>query len=55
MSARRERVTQYRGRIEDMTVRSFKEDTRRDYVRHVRAFAAFIVGKPPKDERAGKR
>jgi len=28
--------------IEDMTVRGFKEDTRRDYVRHVRAFAAFI-------------
>jgi hypothetical protein len=27
--------------IEDMTVRGFKEDTRRDYVRHVRAFAAF--------------
>ena len=28
--------------IEDMTVRGFNEDTRRDYVRHVRAFAAFI-------------
>ena len=28
--------------IEDMTVRGFKEDTRRDYVRQVRAFAAFI-------------
>ena len=28
--------------IEDMTVRGFKEDTRRDYVRHVRSFAAFI-------------
>src|SRR6188508_2589834 len=28
--------------IEDMSVRGFKEDTRRDYVRHVRAFAAFI-------------
>ena len=27
--------------IEDMSVRGFKEDTRRDYVRHVRAFAAF--------------
>jgi hypothetical protein len=25
--------------IEDMTVRGFKEDTRRDYVGHVRAFA----------------
>src|SRR6201997_1125359 len=32
--------------IEDMTVRGFKEDTRRDYVRHVRAFAAFI-GRAP--------
>jgi hypothetical protein len=32
--------------IEDMTVRGFKEDTRRDYVRHVRAFAAF-VGRSP--------
>jgi len=28
--------------IEDMSVRGFKEDTRRDYVRQVRAFAAFI-------------
>ena len=32
--------------IEDMTVRGFKEDTRRDYVRHVRAFAAFIGRSP---------
>jgi len=32
--------------IEDMSVRSFKEDTRRDYVRHVRAFAAFIGRSP---------
>jgi hypothetical protein len=32
--------------IEDMTMRGFKEDTRRDYVRHVRAFAAFIC-RPP--------
>src|ERR1700739_1498540 len=32
--------------IEDMTVRAFKEDTRRDYVRHVRAFAAFIDRSP---------
>ena len=32
--------------IEDMTVRGFKEDTRRDYVRHVRAFAAFISRSP---------
>jgi hypothetical protein len=32
--------------IEDMTVRGFNEDTRRDYVRHVRAFAAF-VGRSP--------
>jgi integrase/recombinase XerD len=28
--------------IEDTTVRGFNEDTRRDYVRHVRSFAAFI-------------
>jgi site-specific recombinase XerD len=32
--------------IEDMTVRGFKEDTRRDYVRHVRTFAAFIGRSP---------
>src|SRR5262249_53519818 len=32
--------------IEDMTVRGFKEDTRRDYVRSVRAFAAFIGRSP---------
>jgi integrase len=32
--------------IEDMTVRGFKQDTRRDYVRHVRAFAAFIGRSP---------
>ena len=32
--------------IEDMTVRSFNEDTRRDYVRHVRSFAAFIGRSP---------
>ena len=32
--------------IEDMTVRGCKEDTRRDYVRHVRAFAAFIGRSP---------
>ena len=32
--------------IEDMTVRGFKEDTCRDYVRHVRAFAAFIGRSP---------
>jgi hypothetical protein len=29
-----------------MSVRGFKEDTRRDYVRHVRAFAAFIGRSP---------
>src|SRR5271166_654947 len=28
--------------IEDMTVRGFNEHTRSGYVRHVRAFAAFI-------------
>ena len=32
--------------IEDMTMRGFKEDTRRDYVRHVRSFAAFIGRSP---------
>ena len=32
--------------IEDMTVRGFKDDTRRDYVRNVRAFAAFIGRSP---------
>ena len=32
--------------IEDMTVRGFKEDTCRDYVRNVRAFAAFIGRSP---------
>jgi hypothetical protein len=32
--------------IEDMTVRGFTEETHTDYVRHVRAFAAFIR-RPP--------
>ena len=32
--------------IEDMSVRGFSEHTRRDYVRHVRAFAAFIGRSP---------
>jgi site-specific recombinase XerD len=32
--------------IEDMMVRGFTEETRNDYVRHVRAFAAFIR-RPP--------
>src|SRR5205823_8715152 len=32
--------------IEDMTVRGFKEDTRRDYIRNVRALAAFIGRSP---------
>src|ERR1700730_1819853 len=32
--------------IEDMAVRGFTEETRNDYVRHVRAFAAFIR-RPP--------
>ena len=32
--------------IEDMSVRGFKEDTRREYVRQVRAFAAFIGRSP---------
>jgi hypothetical protein len=37
--------------IEDMTVRGFKEDTRRDYVRHVRTFAAFIGRRPTRRQR----
>jgi site-specific recombinase XerD len=32
--------------IEDMTVRGFNDHTRRDYVRHVRAFAAFLGRSP---------
>ena len=32
--------------IEDMTVRGFNEHTRRDYVRHVRSFAAFMGRSP---------
>src|SRR5215472_5514232 len=32
--------------IEDMTMRGFNEHTRRDYVRHVRGFAAFIGRSP---------
>ena len=32
--------------IEDMTVRGFNEETRSDYIRHVRAFAAFIGRSP---------
>src|SRR5690349_14677446 len=32
--------------IEDMNVRGFSEKTRNDYIRHVRAFAAF-VGRSP--------
>ena len=32
--------------IEDMTVRGLNEHTRRDYVRHVRSFAAFIGRSP---------
>ena len=32
--------------IEDMTIRRFTEKTQGDYIRHVRAFAAFL-GRPP--------
>src|SRR5438552_17113197 len=39
-SALRERM------IEDMNVRGFTEDTRRDYIRCVKAFAAFIGRSP---------
>jgi integrase/recombinase XerD len=41
--------------IEDMTVRGFNEHTQRDYVRHLRSFAAFISRSPdtasPEDPR----
>ena len=37
--------------IQDMTVRGFNEHTRRDYVRHVRSFAAFL-GRSPDTARA---
>jgi hypothetical protein len=33
--------------IEDMNVRGFTEDTRRDYIRCVKRFAAFIGRKRP--------
>ena len=32
--------------IEDMTIRQFGEHTKRDYVRQVRQFAAFLVCSP---------
>ena len=32
--------------LEDMAMRGFREDTQRDYVRHVRSFAAFIGRSP---------
>ena len=32
--------------IDDMTARRFTEDTQRDYVRHVRTFAAFLGRSP---------
>jgi integrase/recombinase XerD len=32
--------------IEDMTVRNFVEKTRNDYIRHIRAFTAFL-GRAP--------
>jgi hypothetical protein len=40
VSALRERM------IEDMAMRGFSEKTRHDYIRHVRAFAAFIGRSP---------
>lgn len=41
------RVSPLRARmIEDMTMRGFTEKTRQDYVRHVRAFAAFMGRSP---------
>src|SRR5262249_8300168 len=45
--ASRQPVSPLRARmIEDMTVRGFNEQTRHHYVRHVRAFAAFIRRSP---------
>ena len=42
-----ERVSPLRARmIEDMTVRGFSEKTRNDYIRNVRAFAAFLGRSP---------
>jgi integrase/recombinase XerD len=32
--------------LQDMTMRSFGEHTQKDYIRHVRSFAAFL-GRPP--------
>ena len=31
--------------IDDITARRFSEDTKRDYVRNVRKFAAFLAGR----------
>ena len=40
-------VSALRGRmIEDMNVRGFSEKTRNDYIRNVRAFAAFLGRSP---------
>jgi site-specific recombinase XerD len=39
------------GQAEDMNVRGFSEKTRNDYIRNVRAFAAFI-GRSPDTARA---
>jgi integrase/recombinase XerD len=42
-----ERISPLRARmIEDMTVRGFSEKTRNDYIRNVRAFAAFLGRSP---------
>jgi hypothetical protein len=40
--------------IEDMTVRGFTEETHSNYIREVRAFAAFITGFP-RPPRPGRR
>ena len=37
--------------IDDMTARRFSEATRKDYVRHVRTFAAFLGRSPEKATR----
>jgi hypothetical protein len=44
------RVSALRARmIEDMSVRGFSERTRNDYIRNMRAFAAFI-GRSPRPQ-----
>jgi integrase/recombinase XerD len=41
--------------IEDMTIRQFGEPTKRDYIRQVREFAAFLGRSPDQAEREDLR